>query len=237
MCGVNGGIYQGDGTPCVPNPCGAAIGACCYGDGQCVLTDPFGCGGMYMGDWTACDPNPCGDLTGACCADAAICEIQLMSHCGDVFMGVGTTCDPNPCEAIVGACCHDNGTCQVTLEVDCGDLYMGARTVCDPNPCLTAGVPEPPSADALSIRPSPNPSARGTIMLVSGPAGSSARIVVFDASGRVVRQLWQGALSGQAFGVTWDGRDDSGREVPAGVYLLRLTTPAAETTSRVVVAR
>ena len=57
MCAANGGIYQGDGTPCTPNPCGAAIGACCFGDGLCQLTDPFDCVGVYMGDWTTCTPE------------------------------------------------------------------------------------------------------------------------------------------------------------------------------------
>lgn len=89
----------------------------------------------------------------------------------------------------------------------------------------------------LGLRVAPNPSAAGAVMLLSGPAAEAAQITVFDASGRVVRNLWQGALNGRAFEVVWDGKDDAGREVPAGVYLVKMTTPKGEATGRVVVAR
>ena len=54
-----GGIYQGDGSDCDPNPC---AGACCFMDGSCSLELEEDCavaGGSYSGDGTDCEPNEC----------------------------------------------------------------------------------------------------------------------------------------------------------------------------------
>jgi flagellar hook assembly protein FlgD len=68
------------------------------------------------------------------------------------------------------------------------------------------------------------------------------RLQVLDPAGRTVRTLhdgWGAAGDGHA---RWDGRDDGGREVPSGVYVLRITAeapelPLATATRRLVVLR
>jgi hypothetical protein len=58
-CGDAGGLYQGNGTTCVPNPCPQPTGACCYPDGTCTVTLQADC---PMGCWTmfgTCEPNTC----------------------------------------------------------------------------------------------------------------------------------------------------------------------------------
>lgn len=47
-------------------------------------------------------------------------------------------------------------------------------------------------------------------------------VSVFDTSGRRVRTLISSAISQGIHTVTWDGRDESGRSVGPGVYLVRL---------------
>lgn len=59
---------------------------------------------------------------------------------------------------------------------------------------------------------SPNPFRVATSIRASAPTGVS----VFDASGRAVRTLRAGPE-----GAVWDGRDDSGRRLPEGTYILR----------------
>lgn len=89
-----------------------------------------------------------------------------------------------------------------------------------------------PSVDAVS----PNPFAAGTTIHFSVPAGSDDwRIEVFDVAGRRVRTLDAAAssgLSGGAGSVVWDGRADSGGELPSSVYFVRLTDGRQETRSR-----
>lgn len=80
-----------------------------------------------------------------------------------------------------------------------------------------------PNAAALSIRASPNPS-RGEISFEVRGAGAASRspgpgrLLVFDLSGRRVVGL---SLDTEARAV-WSGKDDRGRPVAAGVYLIHL---------------
>ena len=47
------------------------------------------------------------------------------------------------------------------------------------------------------------------------------RIGIYDVAGRVVRDLLDARI-GTIREVTWDGRDDEGTHVPAGIYYYRL---------------
>jgi immune inhibitor A len=84
---------------------------------------------------------------------------------------------------------------------------------------LTSTVPLP------FARPNPWwPSVQGdTRIVVSLAAGGSAtsRVVVHDVLGRMVRVLDLDEIGSEGRVATWNGRDDGGRPVPAGVYFLR----------------
>jgi len=62
----------------------------------------------------------------------------------------------------------------------------------------------------------PNPSLAGSPVRVVLPAGDG-RVQVFDATGRLVREV--ASTSGEA---QWDGRDSHGKEAAPGVYFLAL---------------
>lgn len=49
---------------------------------------------------------------------------------------------------------------------------------------------------------------------------------IFSLSGQRVRTLFAGAHGSGAFAWEWDGRDDRGRPVPAGIYLAKVTADA-----------
>ena len=62
--------------------------------------------------------------------------------------------------------------------------------------------------------------------------GAAQNIRLFDLNGRRVRDL---PLGPEASGVaTWDGRDEGGRLVPAGIYFARLTSGSLHAQTRVV---
>ncbi len=50
----------------------------------------------------------------------------------------------------------------------------------------------------------------------------TARLAVFDVAGRRVRELVTGTLAAGPHRARWDGRDDDGRRVGSGVYLVQL---------------
>jgi flagellar basal-body rod modification protein FlgD len=45
---------------------------------------------------------------------------------------------------------------------------------------------------------------------------------VYDAGGKLVRTVAEGAFSPGRHAVDWDGRNDGGWRVPAGVYCYRI---------------
>jgi hypothetical protein len=49
-----------------------------------------------------------------------------------------------------------------------------------------------------------------------------ADLVVYDVTGRIVRELWSGAAEGMPSSVDWNGRDSGGARVADGRYLVRL---------------
>ena len=65
----------------------------------------------------------------------------------------------------------------------------------------------------------------------------AARVRLYDLQGRVLRTLHEGDLARGVTRVAWDGRDAAGRDVGAGLYLLRLETPLGSTVTRVLRVR
>ena len=83
-----------------------------------------------------------------------------------------------------------------------------------------------------------NPARNGVEIRLSLPEPSPLTARVYDASGRLVRTLLHNAATGAgAHTLVWDGRDDHGRSVPAGVYTYRMATDQLRAQKRVVLLR
>ena len=84
----------------------------------------------------------------------------------------------------------------------------------------------------------PNPFNPSTdIHFVMPEGGGHARLEVFDTRGRHVCTLVDGFVAGGPAQVTWNGRDDSGRAMPSGVYLYRLTVPEGAQSLKMLLLR
>ena len=79
----------------------------------------------------------------------------------------------------------------------------------------------------------PNPFRGGTVLRIETPAPESENLRVVDTQGRAVRHLQSGTFRAGARSVTWDGRDDAGRRVAAGLYFVRLSGADFTTQTRV----
>jgi hypothetical protein len=85
--------------------------------------------------------------------------------------------------------------------------------------------------------PSPNPSVRGTrVELVLAQPGRVS-LGVFDAAGRRIRCLADGAFEPGAHSFEWDGRDAENHRVPTGLYFMRLEAGGRSITRKTVIAR
>jgi hypothetical protein len=97
----------------------------------------------------------------------------------------------------------------------------------------TAAEPPPAPGDAGAARAYPSPTRGAATLEVTAPAGPVA-LAVYDVTGRRVRTLVGAPHPGGPLRVAWGGRDEAGRPVPPGLYLLRLSAPA-EAVARVTV--
>jgi len=69
------------------------------------------------------------------------------------------------------------------------------------------------------------------------PASAHARLAVYDLRGRQITTLVDGVLAEGNHTTSWDGRDHSGRSVPAGVYLAIMTSGDTRSTQKIVLAK
>jgi uncharacterized protein len=101
----------------------------------------------------------------------------------------------------------------------------------------SAGVT--PGLPALALRsPSPNPFRSGTAIGFELARTGAIWLCVLDVTGRTVRTLADGEVAGAGPQQrAWDGRDDDGRALAPGVYLVRLQSDGQALTRRVALLR
>ncbi|UCD18990.1 MAG: T9SS type A sorting domain-containing protein [candidate division WOR-3 bacterium] len=75
------------------------------------------------------------------------------------------------------------------------------------------------------VEVSPNPFTKlATVSFGIGHGAERMEINIFDASGRLVKSFYHGSgIVNRESVVSWNGRDDHDRQLPAGVYFVRLT--------------
>ena len=83
------------------------------------------------------------------------------------------------------------------------------------------------------LQASPNPFNPTTTLHYSVETPGNVQLTVFNAAGQLVRTLVNTEATAGTHSVVWNGRDDSGRRVASGVYLVRLITQTQTHTTRV----
>ena len=97
------------------------------------------------------------------------------------------------------------------------------------------GAPGVPTPVVLSAWPNPfNPRVE---LVFDLPAPSPVQLAIHDARGRLVTELWTGALAAGRHVQAWDGRDGAGRPAASGPYFARLRSDAGVTVSKMMLAR
>ncbi|MBZ0269120.1 T9SS type A sorting domain-containing protein [bacterium] len=119
-----------------------------------------------------------------------------------------------------------------------GLAYAVGRRIYRYSPLDPTGVEGVPLAVVAALQPSaPNPFRESTSIPFAVERPGRGRLEVFDVTGRLVARLHDGPLAAGTHRVTWDGRDEGGRSVPAGVYFYRLETGGRSEARKVQVLR
>jgi cytochrome c peroxidase len=142
------------------------------------------------------------------------------SMVGRVFYGRWYVNDPSAVSGVAASPAFRFRVFDVHQDVGAGTVAVGAMTG---------------ASIARLYTGYPNPFVNGTTVRFDLLRPSAVRLLVYDASGRLVRHLdRRDEAAPGAYLVPWDGRDDGGRRVPAGIYLYRLETRDEAVTARVV---
>jgi len=83
----------------------------------------------------------------------------------------------------------------------------------------------------------PNPFSLSTGIDVLLDGNSEVDVKVYDVAGRPVRALTKGPWSAGIHRVYFEGRDDSGRSLPSGVYFVRVVANGSQVTRKIVLER
>jgi hypothetical protein len=92
------------------------------------------------------------------------------------------------------------------------------------------GTAPPP----FHVASAPNPFVPATVISLEIPAAGTTRVDVFDARGRLVKHLLHSWMPAGRHAVTWDGTNQQGRRVGAGVYFSRVSAAGRSTAQRLV---
>lgn len=83
----------------------------------------------------------------------------------------------------------------------------------------------------------PNPFRESTTINYALPVGAPVRVAVYNSRGALVTTLEAGEQNAGQYVIRWNGTDELGYKVEAGMYLLQLTTPNVTRVQKMEVVR
>jgi hypothetical protein len=103
---------------------------------------------------------------------------------------------------------------------------------------LTTPAPQGlPAASPLAVSLAPNPFNPRTTITVHVPTGGPVRVVARDAAGRRVATIHDAILDTGEHRIAWQGRDDAGRPLASGTYLLDVVAASQRAAIKAVLLR
>jgi hypothetical protein len=103
---------------------------------------------------------------------------------------------------------------------------------------VTAGLGDGISSGTPRLfSPAPNPFQQATTIRFDLPRAGDVRLKVYDIAGRHVCTLVSESMPVGNRSLTWNGVDDAGHRVSAGVYVLRLETAGARENRRILLLK
>ncbi len=159
--------------------------------------------------------------------------------------------------ATLEAMATTNASVQTAIQFSIAERVLGKYTAflclepllggeicltCENEDGVVPTEPSPTLVETVTWTAFPNPFSNQVKVDLTLPEGldpDDCTLVLFDATGRKIRQFQTPDLSGsgQDWQLTWDARDESGTQVPSGVYFLVLSTPKGKYHLKLVCVR
>ncbi|MEO0228204.1 MAG: T9SS type A sorting domain-containing protein, partial [candidate division WOR-3 bacterium] len=145
------------------------------------------------------------------------------------------TNDPGDCSGTHIAISPD----KMNLYVVWNDTRDGQQEVYFKRGTILTGIAESSQTEKENhLNIIPNPFTEKTEIRFTNYNLRPATLKIYDASGRMVKSFNPASgIQSQASGFVWDGTDDSGRKLPAGVYFVQLEAGDYKATEKVILLR
>jgi hypothetical protein len=111
----------------------------------------------------------------------------------------------------------------------------GPAVVVVAQPLGVTAVGDDPPRGRLALRAAPNPTSGGTRISYDLPRSAALSLSVYDVQGHRVAMLRDRREPAGHGEVVWNGTNDRGTRLPAGVYLVQLIAGSERRVSRLVV--
>ena len=98
----------------------------------------------------------------------------------------------------------------------------------------SASTPAPARLEASNY---PNPFNPVTTITYSLPEDSQISISIYNIKGQEVKSLVTGTQPAGSYNISWNGKDESGKDVTSGIYFYKLRTQNNETTRKMLLLK
>jgi hypothetical protein len=124
----------------------------------------------------------------------------------------------------------DDSNASIEADVDTATIIVPS--------VMDAGKITPAITEAFLYQNYPNPFNPSTTIRFDVPERTAVDLKIYDAAGRLVRSLLDGAVYGRgSWEVRWDGRNNQGKVVPSGVYFCSYAALNRRMTMKVILLR
>jgi len=106
-----------------------------------------------------------------------------------------------------------------SYPVNIGPIYV---SIYEPEASAISGLNQPVPEDFILLQNYPNPF----------NMSQQVSLEIFNVLGQKIRTLFSGFLPAGSHNYRWNGRNDQGKKVPAGVYFYRLQSSEKEMTKK-----
>lgn len=116
-----------------------------------------------------------------------------------------------------------------TEEISAGAVPAAPVMIVHPNPFSDSAE--------ISFEAVPDLEAGGGASMSPSADAAGKELTIYDLSGRTVRRLSIGAAASGRYSVTWDGRNDAGKEAASGIYFCRFRNGSAGSSAKMLLIR
>jgi hypothetical protein len=129
----------------------------------------------------------------------------------------------------------ENNNDDGALQYVCNNSYQNTASVIKDNFAIKLTTEPPTLKNPVSVpevsgnlnefgleKVFPNPFDQNTVINYSIQEQGSISLKIYDISGHLIKVLYEGTQQGGNYSIVWDGRNDSGDQLSAGLYFVKL---------------